>query len=225
MEKYNDDFFNGMQDGSLCSAEIMLPGVLACFRPGAIKSVVDFGCGIAEWLSVFQRLGIADVLGLDGAWVNKKLLKIDEKNFRTTDLSKKVLLEKKYDLAVSMEVGEHLPETSAAAFVESIAHAADFVLFSAAVPFQGGVNHINEQCPCYWQALFSLHNFAAIDVLRKKVWNNVSVTNCYAQNTILYIKNDRVSELAFDYRDSTWGGNTIYSISNSSLASYKTQET
>ena len=111
------------------------------------KSVVDFGCGIGTFLHVFKNNNITEVLGLDGKWVNKDLLHkyISPSEFKEVNLEESVSLEKKYDLAISLEVAEHLSEKAAKIFVKNLVNAADKVIFSAAIPNQGGQNHINEQ--------------------------------------------------------------------------------
>jgi hypothetical protein len=51
---------------------------------------------------------------------------------------------KRFDLAISLEVAEHLPEGSAGALVSTLIEAAPVVVFSAAIKGQSGTNHINE---------------------------------------------------------------------------------
>ena len=91
-----------------------------------------------------------------------------------------------FDLAMSLEVAEHLPPKSAEGFIAGLTKLAPVVLFSAAIPFQGGTNHVNEQWPQYWADLFARHGFDAIDCIRSEVWDNEEVEWWYAQNTILY---------------------------------------
>ncbi len=38
------------------------------------KSVIDVGCGVGTFLSVFKKHGVNDVLGIDGSWTNRELL-------------------------------------------------------------------------------------------------------------------------------------------------------
>ena len=60
------------------------------------------------------------------------------------------------------------------------------VLFSAAIPYQGGTHHVNEQWPDYWAELFARHGYVAIDCIREKVWNNQDVDWFYAQNMLVF---------------------------------------
>ncbi len=59
-------------------------------------------------------------------------------------------------------------------------------LFSAAVPYQGGTHHINEQWPGYWINHFEQHGYLALDCLRDKVWLNDHVDWWYCQNMLLF---------------------------------------
>ena len=93
----------------------------------------------------------------------------------------------KFDLVISLEVAEHLPEETATTFVESLCRHGDIVLFSAAVPGQGGTGHINEQWQSYWARIFKAHGFHAVDILRPKFWNYDSLPVWYRQNMILYV--------------------------------------
>ncbi len=105
------------------------------------------GCGVGTWLSVMMEKGIKDVMGLDGEWVEASMLVIPTEAFVKTDLNKSIRVRRRFDLAISLEVAEHLSAERAKGFVHDVTRLADFILFSAAVPFQGGRNHINEQ----WQ--------------------------------------------------------------------------
>jgi hypothetical protein len=66
-----------------------------------------------------------------------------------------------FDLAICLEIAEHLPESCADALIKFLSELAPAVLFGAAIPGQGGVNHINEQWQSYWVAKFSRHQLYA----------------------------------------------------------------
>lgn len=138
---------------NLKDPEIIVPKILEIINP---KSVVDIGCGIGTFLNVFNRYGINNLMGLDGHWVDKSLLlkNIKANQFREIDLEKEFSLEQKYDLVVSLEVAEHLSKASASNFVKNLVNAGEVILFSAAIPNQGGQNHLNEQPISYWNHLF-----------------------------------------------------------------------
>jgi hypothetical protein len=106
------------------------------------------------------------------------------------DVRRPFALPRRFDLAMSLEVAEHLPESSAAGFVESLVAAAPAVLFSAAIPFQGGWHHVNEQWPEYWALLFKQHRYFALDCLRSAFWDNPRTCWWYAQNMVLFLRHD-----------------------------------
>src|SRR6187431_869231 len=87
------------------SANEVLPFILEMFTP---KSILDVGCGIGTWLTVAHKLGVEDICGLDTPFVNKDQMHIAEKHFIPTDLSKPFNIGRKFDLAICLEVAEHL---------------------------------------------------------------------------------------------------------------------
>jgi hypothetical protein len=103
-----------------------------------------------------------NIRGFDGSWVSKELLEIPNDLFTEYDLTTPIKFGEPYDLAISLEVAEHLPEQSADTFIDSLTGLWDFVLFSAAIPHQGGVNHVNEQWQSYWAATFAERGYLAI---------------------------------------------------------------
>jgi SAM-dependent methyltransferase len=180
---YSKRFYERLRNGATRSAEVMVPLVLQ-FLP--VHSVVDVGCGDGSWLAVFRRHGVSEIVGIDGEYVDGDLLQIPRECFRAGDLTKPFEAGRMFDLAISLEVAEHLPAESAAGFVESLTKLAPVVLFSAAIPFQGGERHVNEQWPDKWAQLFEGHGYVAVDCIRKRVWKNEAVEWWYAQNTLLF---------------------------------------
>jgi SAM-dependent methyltransferase len=174
---------------NLESPQEIVPYLIKLLEP---KSVVDVGCGIGTFLKVFTDNGIRDVYGLDGPWVNRSLLSkyLDSDKFEEVDLEKQFNLNRRFDLALSLEVAEHLKEESADIFVLNLVNLSDRIVFSAAFPNQGGQNHINEQWPSYWKQKFEKYDYLFLDILRSKFWNNDKVQIWYKQNMFLIIKSD-----------------------------------
>jgi SAM-dependent methyltransferase len=158
------------------------------------KSVVDFGCGLGTWLKAFKEAGSMEILGLDGKWCNKDLLfrNISEQEFREIDLENPIVLDKTYDLVISLEVAEHLSEKNADIFVRSLVNAGKIILFSAAVPKQGGINHINEQWTLYWKTKFAGYCYYFHDFIRPQIWNNTEIEWWYKQNIFIVAHKDMV---------------------------------
>ena len=184
-QPYTKDFYDSLRNGAVRSAEIMVPLVLEVIPA---RSVVDVGCGDGSWLAVFRRNGVGDVLGLDGDYIDRETLQIPRESFRATDLTNPLTIDREFDLAISLEVAEHLPPECAELFVTNLTKLAPAILFSAAIPFQGGTRHVNEQWPEKWAALFQQFGYVPVDFIRKRVWRNESVEFWYAQNTLLFVQ-------------------------------------
>lgn len=191
MEDFTKDAYAGQQAGSLRSAEEIVPLIIDLVRP---RSVIDVGCGVGTWLSVFQSAGIGDIMGLDGGHVDPRWLTISSERFQSCDLTLPVSLPRQFDLVVSLEVAEHLPGAVAAAFVKSLTRLGPVILFSAAVPQQCGFSHLNEQWPEYWASLFRNENYVAVDCLRHRLWDNERVEWWYRQNTVFFVRRDRLAD-------------------------------
>ena len=190
-EKYDPAFFEGSQERVESSARTVVPLLMELFKP---ESVVDFGCGTGTWLAVFKKLGVKTILGLDGEWVSERQLMIDKHDFQQCDLACAPLVDHPFGLALSLEVAEHLPDAVASRFVEAITNASSIVIFSAAIPFQGGTGHINEQWPEYWAKLFQSRDFVALDILRPRLWDDPRIEPYYAQNMFAFVSAKRVAE-------------------------------
>src|SRR6266699_6224932 len=186
-EAYTSEFFQILHSESNLSAMAVIPLVLELYRPA---SVVDVGCGLGGWLAAFQAYGVEDILGIDGDYIDRKMLDIPPEHFKAIDISRPFTLDRTYDLAVCLEVAEHLAPEHATGFVESLTRLAPVILFSAAIPLQGGTNHLNEQWPDYWANHFNDNGYVAVDCLRKKVWQDDQVEWWYAQNILLFSKKD-----------------------------------
>lgn len=193
MAKYSHNFYKDKQQETLYPANTIIQLALDIL-PGT-RSVVDFGCGVGAWLAAIKDRGIDDIQGFDGPWVDQNLLAIPAENFKRVDLAGEIRLDRKFDLAISLEVAEHLPEKSATTFVNSITNAADFILFSAAIPLQGGTHHVNEQWQDYWAALFNKQGYATLDIIRPAIWNDEKIPYWYKQNILLFVKIERLAEL------------------------------
>jgi SAM-dependent methyltransferase len=178
---YTAKFYRELESTRDSAAEI-LPIILELLRPA---SIVDVGCGLGEWLAVAKERGVEDILGVEGAWVNESQLAIAPEKFRTHDLRSPLKLERRFDLALSLEVAEHLPPTAARTLVQSLCEASNTVVFSAAIPGQGGRHHVNEQWPHYWSDLFQEFGYSCYDALRPRIWNNPRVAWYYAQNCLI----------------------------------------
>lgn len=186
---YNNSFYEEFIDSSRLSASVVVPLVMNLVKP---KSVVDVGCGIGIWLSVFKEHGVKKITGVDGLWVDQKLLAIPKESFLGIDVTEAFSLNARADLAVCLEMAEHVPASVAENLVKTLTSIAPVVLFSAAIPHQGGAGHVNEQWPAYWTALFKKNGFVPVDCIRRKIWEDKRVSWFYAQNMFIYVSADAV---------------------------------
>ena len=188
---YTPRYYNAFGSGSRSSAEVIVPMLMEWFKPG---SVIDLGCGIGEWLATFAAAGVKEIRGVDGEYVDRGQLAIADAVFQSHDLETPYRPGRRYDLAMSLEVAEHLDEPQGEALVAALVESADVVLFSAAPPHQAGVRHINRQWPPYWSRFFKKHRYAAVDALRPRIWTDTRVDWWYRQNTVMYVLDSRVGE-------------------------------
>jgi SAM-dependent methyltransferase len=167
------------------SATTIVPMILKFLQA---DSVIDIGCGIGQWLAAFAAAGVSEIVGIDGPHVQRDNLCIPAGSFLAHDLrSNPPALGRRFDLALSLEVAEHLPEERAESFVSYLTALAPAVLFSAALPGQGGVGHVNEQWPWYWREIFGRYGFVCLDPIRKAIWQDPAVAIYYQQNLYLYV--------------------------------------
>jgi SAM-dependent methyltransferase len=184
-EAYARSFYEEIGDNSARSASEVVPIVLKLLT---VTSVCDLGCGLGTWLAAFKMRGVTDVSGIDGDYVPRDLLRIPAEAFVAADLQQPVDPGRTFDLALSLEVAEHLPSQAAETFVASLTRLAPVILFSAAIPHQGGTEHVNEQWPDYWVELFKARGYVPLDAIRWRIWNNEAIESWYRQNMFFFVR-------------------------------------
>lgn len=180
MKKYENKFYNRMKEGNVSnvtSANEVVPFLMKIFP--SVQSVIDVGCGIGAWAHAFSG-GCKEVIGIDRKWVDISELLIDEQSFMRADLEKSVSLGRRFDLAISIEVGEHLSPKRADSFVEDLIKLSDIVVYSAGITDQGGTHHINEQRQSYWKEKFENKGYICFDLIRPEFEKNPRVLYEYA---------------------------------------------
>lgn len=182
---YAGDFHAGRDARTRDSARTVLGHVREW--TGA-DSICDVGCGVGAWLAAAKETGFTAIKGFEGPWGENADLVIDRSAVTFQDLQQPIHDERRYDLVITLEVAEHLSEDRAAGFVADLCGLGDLVLFSAAIPFQGGVGHINERWQSYWAEHFAAQGYDVFDPVRPLIWNDQSVAFWYRQNTLLYAK-------------------------------------
>lgn len=131
----------------------------ALIRLCAPRSVVDVGSGSGLMLAEFAKRGVA-VRGIEGSSAAIARSQLGERIVRA-NLERGVPDLGRFDLALCIEVGEHLTARSAPRLVEGLTRLSDVVVFTASQPGEGGgLVHINAQPQSYWRALFEERGFA-----------------------------------------------------------------
>ena len=190
MNEYNASFYERQTSETRWSSDVIVPLLIDLVHP---QSVIDVGCGTGSWLCTFMDHGIKEVRGFDGPWLEADKLLIPKELFTRADLEKPLRVDQRADLTISFEVAEHLSPASATGFVESLTSMSDVVAFSAAIPFQGGHHHLNEQWPEYWANLFEKQGYVTIDCLRLRLWDESKVHYWYRQNMLVYVKREALA--------------------------------
>lgn len=185
---YDEVFFQTKLNQSKYTSEIFYK--ILREQIGDIKSTLDIGCGTGSWLKNFSIFGVNDILGID-YYVDLNFLEIPKDKFKKLDLSKPLDLKRKFDVILCLEVAEHIPVTASNTLIDSLVKHSDYIVFSAAIPGQGGCNHINEQWQEYWVRKFASNNYTALDCFRPKLWNDNKIPFWFKQNTLLYYNKER----------------------------------
>ena len=193
---YSDDFYElNRSDTNYVSACKVL-GMLKKYFP--FDSVIDIGCGVGQMLRACSDMGVTTIRGVDGFWVKDEQMLIPSGRFTRHDLSQPGIAgkvpEKHFDLTISSEVAEHIDPQYCDTFMDSLTLFSDVVLFSAAIPGQGGAHHVNEQYPSYWVEKFAARGFTAVDCIRPSIWFDESIRKDYRQNLFVLVRNDRMND-------------------------------
>lgn len=172
------------------SARRILPPLLSLF---GVKSLLEVGCGNGHWTQAAIDAGVNDYTVVDGPWNDRARLLVDQSRFVEARLEQPLALGRRFDLAICLEVAEHVDNVSARTLVKSLCEAADVIGFGAATPFQGGFGHINEQWPSYWRAHFEALGYRPYDLVRPRHWNDRAIHYWYRQNMFVYVRDSNIA--------------------------------
>ena len=195
---YGERFFASIQAGARASARAVIPLLR---EPLSLTSVADFGCGRGAWLAEWKAAGVSDVRGVDGPYVTEDQLLVPPEEFLAHDLEQPVDLGRRFDLVQCLEVAEHLAPCHAGVIVDTLVSHGDAVLFSAAVPGQGGKHHVNERPLDFWRRLFGDRGYVAVDAVRPALRGAAGVEPWYRYNTLLYLTEERLASAPESFRE------------------------
>lgn len=180
---YDDDFLMDVQAHSDASAPPIVEFLVEALE---VSTVVDVGCGPGSWLRQFEQRGCRSV-GIDGPHVTP-YFEGDRRNLLVADLATSLPVKGRFDLAICLEVAEHLPPDRTETLVADLVALAPAVLFSAAIPRQPGVGHVNMRWQSDWRGLFEQFGYLAHDAIRAEFWTDPQIAWWYKQNVVLYTK-------------------------------------
>ena len=193
MIKYKASFYSDRKKRTQNASKKILHIVYKYLGQPNVRSVIDVGCGVGVWLKYCEKRG-AKTTGLEGKWLPKNLYVASGKLINSNFLKPLPNLNKSFDLCIQLEVAEHLPYWRANKFIFELTKYSPIILFSAAIPGQGGKGHINEQPLSYWVKLFGKNNYEIIDVIRPVIWDEKDIPIWYRQNTVLFVNKDYIKK-------------------------------
>jgi SAM-dependent methyltransferase len=151
---YPRSYFAGVDEEQ---SELYVRLADAIYQRWEPHSAVDIGCGTGLILARLAEKGVR-VRGVDGSRQAIRSSPIGDRVMRWNLRSPLPALGP-FDLVICTEVAEHLPAASARTLVSGLTSLGARVLFTAAIPGQGGRHHLNEQPHSYWEGLFAKRGF------------------------------------------------------------------
>lgn len=186
---YNETFYDQQSEGSLRSARFVVPQIVTLYRP---KYIADIGGGIGTWSKAFEECGV-EATCFDGVYVDKS--RVMCKRFMSIDLETPFTFSNEYDIAICLEVAEHLQPIRAEGFIHDLCTIAPVIVFSAATIGQGGTNHLNEQPHHYWHGLFKENGYEVDLKLRARIQSWHEIEPFYRNNIFTYIRTNNENPL------------------------------
>jgi len=154
MDEYSLEYYQALNREEGPQAKALAEAITELYHP---QSVIDLGCATGLYLEPFT----CRVTGLDfsKAAFDERVLRIAPQDCILFDLTNADFRPMKHDVALCLEVVEHIGCEHADTLVANICKASDTIGMTAAPPAQAGLNHVNCQPQSYWEEKFAQHGF------------------------------------------------------------------
>lgn len=185
---YDGDYYIEVEAHARKASATISASIMADLKP---RSVIDVGCGTGALLEALRDRG-CEVFGLEYAEAGLALCRSRKLDVRKFDLERDTFDGgRTFDVALSTEVAEHLPERCADRYIGLLTKAAPQIVFTAAFPGQGGRDHVNEQPAPYWIDKFSALGFTFNEPLSqgwRRQWKEADIAPWYWMNAMIFAK-------------------------------------
>lgn len=207
MARLSQQTYEAVREGAIRSARTCLPMIAETH--GVPSGLLDVGCGEGHWMRTAVELWqprLSTVGGLDlveniddgfpftAAWDAERgdLLPMRQGPHltETREIEGEIYpasTDYRWPMVLCLEVAEHLSPTAGDHLIAELCRVSERVVFSAAIPGQGGDGHVNEQWPAYWGERFNAHGFFLSDPWRLfgDFWEDERIEPWYRQNLLM----------------------------------------
>jgi SAM-dependent methyltransferase len=184
--RMNQETRDAVRDGCKQSAAVVLPMIFDTL--GTPACLLDVGCGEGWWCQAALNLDVRNAYGVDADTIYGAHWDAEEgaplPMFMTAQRGEK------WDVALCLEMAEHVSPAAGDWLVSELCRVARAVVWSAAIPGQGGDGHVNEQWPDYWTDRFNENGWVMTDPFRDTLWQSPSVEPWYRQNLLAAFPSD-----------------------------------
>jgi len=198
--RYSKEFYHSVDNRASETAKVIFRELRNYLN---VTTMVDAGCGSGAWARTAIDEGFTQAFGVDLS-SSLDLIKKNKSFEKILANGNLILIERDFvkdsvsglpvaELAICLEVAEHLPPEIGASLITRLTEASNFVIFSAAQPGQGGTYHINERPIEFWVEEFAKYNFEPFDPFREILRKSQNVPRFYALNMLLFVSKGSIN--------------------------------
>jgi SAM-dependent methyltransferase len=185
---YDAEYYVEAEEHARKASATIAASIMTDLKP---HSVIDVGCGTGALLEALRDYG-CQVFGLEYAEGGLEFCRSRQLDVRKFDLERDTFDSGRvFDVAISTEVAEHLPERCADRYVDLLTKAAPKIVFTAAFPGQGGTDHVNEQPASYWIEKFAARGHTFNEPMSqqwRQRWKEAGIARWYWMNAMVFTK-------------------------------------